>query len=259
MALLHVNEILLLPGDQNKEIKNMSAQITDMIDHDTVSGMSLLTLKYYNDMLTDSCTATITNNELLSNYQALQKKLLENIRPLYNQYQEDKKTYSKHFQEVNEFDFLNIKNYKTGEGYTKLNSELDNLCRELMKTNINKYSIYDCLVIFKMYNMLKLSTVYDFDIIAKDKDINDFLSYQWENYHKKQINWLSGIETQKNLLCQKIDKVIISNELKAQLKDESTKGGARQRKKSRSTPYRAKSRSKPRTRSKSRTKSKTKK
>lgn len=72
--------------------------------------------------------------------------------------------------------------------------------------------------------MLKSSAEYNFDNIAEDEKINDILSDQWQKYHQKQ----------KNLLCEKINNVIISDKLKNQLKSESTMGDARQRSKSKS-------------------------
>ena len=260
MSLLHVNEILMLSNNQNKEINKMISQINNLIDNNKVSDIPLLTLKYYNDMLTDSCKAIIVNNGLLTDYQTRQKQLLDIIGPLYNQYQDkikNSKLKNDPFQEINEFNFLHIQNYKNGKGYTILNSQLEEKCKEIINIDIKNYSIYVCLVIFKMYNMLKSSAEYNFDIIAEDQtNINDSLSDKWQAYHQKQKHWLSIIESQKNLLCEKINKVIISDELKKQLKGESAMGGAHQRQKSRSAKQRIKSKQRSKSkRGKSRNKS----
>ena len=211
MSFLHVNEILRLPpNNQNSEINKMISQINYLMGNNKVSGIPLLTLKYYNVMLTDSCQATITNNLLLTQYQTLQKQLLASIGSLYKQYQDKIKNgtlKNDHFQEINEFNFLHIQNYKNKQGYAILNTQLDEKCKEIIQIDIENNSIYDCLVIFKMYNMLKSSVEYNFDNIAEDEKINDILSDQWQKYHQKQKTWLSTIEKQKNLLCEKLIKL----------------------------------------------------
>jgi hypothetical protein len=270
---LHVTNYNLDPEAITDSIKKMNGDL------------SAFYIKYIDQKL-----ATINDSQkedLFTNYAILNeskdydlKKLTLNPLPKrieqLKDYQELQKLYfkiiTKNFPEIKVLPNKIKRGITSGfithvKDYDRLvaNDKIINKMNENLDGAYNRYMVYlesslppenrynmspDMLNAINFYYLLKASMQYKLDQLTPKP--SDKRMEQLKKYQEKQSKYY-------NTLSPKISPYIISIDQSLQNSSKPKTGGARQRKKSRSTPYRAKSRSKPRTRSKSRSKSRTKK